>query len=146
MTKVTDVIRAPAPPNAKQHVRRYFERPSTETHGLRVMARVTGRFLRRLRFLRFTLQMATKRRADERTRTADLISLRVISQALQGLAQGGMCRISKPVPLFCLAQSWAESRSRWCQSGVNTILQSAQPCCPRPNRPFSPFLSIPANG
>jgi hypothetical protein len=29
-----------------------------------------------------------KRRADERTRTADLISLRVIIQALQGFARG----------------------------------------------------------
>ena len=35
-------------------------------------------------------------RADERTRTADLISLRVIIQALQGCAGGCKCRISKP--------------------------------------------------
>jgi hypothetical protein len=35
--------------------------------------------------------------ADERTRTAGLISLRVISQALQGCAQGCKCRISKGI-------------------------------------------------
>jgi hypothetical protein len=35
----------------------------------------------------FSLQIARNRRADERTRTADLLQLRVISQALQGFAQ-----------------------------------------------------------
>ena len=34
----------------------------------------------------FSLQIATKQRADERTQTADLISLRVIIQALHGFA------------------------------------------------------------
>jgi hypothetical protein len=46
-------------------------------------ARVPGLFFRSV----FYLQIETKGRADERTRTADLISLRVISQALQGLAR-----------------------------------------------------------
>jgi hypothetical protein len=36
--------------------------------------------------LRFTCKSAKNKRADERTRTADLISLRVITQALQGVA------------------------------------------------------------
>jgi hypothetical protein len=32
------------------------------------------------------LQIASRQRADERTRTADLLQLRVITQALQGFA------------------------------------------------------------
>src|SRR5215213_11017365 len=61
-------------------------------------------------------------RADERTRTADLISLRVIGHALHGLA--GVCKslIDKPVPLLCLAQCCTVLRSQWCQSGVNFSL------------------------
>ena len=42
-------------------------------------------------------------RADERTRTADLISLRVIHQALQGLARGCKSRIPKRFPLLGVA-------------------------------------------
>jgi hypothetical protein len=38
--------------------------------------------------LSISSHFAGKKRADERTRTADLISLRVIIQALQGFAQG----------------------------------------------------------
>jgi hypothetical protein len=59
-----------------------------------------------------------------RTRTADLLQLRVISQVLQGLA--GVCksRISKPIFLLCLALCCTVLRSRWCQSGVNITLVS----------------------
>jgi hypothetical protein len=35
-------------------------------------------------YLPFSLQLTQDGRADERTRTADLVSLRVIGQALQG--------------------------------------------------------------
>ena len=42
------------------------------------------------------------RRADERTRTADLVSLRVITQALQGCAEACKCRISKRLSLLRL--------------------------------------------
>src|SRR5215217_3305389 len=54
-------------------------------------------------------------RADERTRTADLVSLRVIGHALHGLA--GVCKslIDKPVPLLGLAQCCTVLRSRWYQ-------------------------------
>jgi hypothetical protein len=38
--------------------------------------------------VRFYLQIARKKRADERTRSADLISLRVCGQVLQGFARG----------------------------------------------------------
>jgi hypothetical protein len=44
--------------------------------------------------------MERKKRGDERTRTADLISLRVIIHALLGIAQAYKYCISKPVP-FC---------------------------------------------
>ncbi len=66
-------------------------------------------------------------RADERIRTADLISLRVITQALQGCAQGCKSRISKPVSFLRLAWCCTVLRSRWCQSGVNAILNLKRP-------------------
>jgi hypothetical protein len=65
---------------------------------------------------------AGKQRADERTRTADLTSLRVISQALQGFAQECKSCISKGVSFLCLAACGTVLRSRWCQSGVKIIL------------------------
>jgi hypothetical protein len=53
--------------------------------------------------LTFFLQIATKWRADERTRTAFLLQLRVISQRLQGVARACKCRISKRLSLLQLA-------------------------------------------
>src|SRR5215211_3325767 len=61
-------------------------------------------------------------RADERTRTADLISLRVIHQALQGLAQDCKSRISKRLSLLRVAACCTVLRSRWYQSGINIAL------------------------
>jgi hypothetical protein len=46
---------------------------------------------------------AGKKRADERTRTADLISLRVITQALQGFALACKTRIYRGISFPCLA-------------------------------------------
>jgi hypothetical protein len=46
-------------------------------------------------------------------------SLRVIIQALQGLAQGYKC---PPVSYLGLALCCTVLRSRWCQSGVNITL------------------------
>jgi hypothetical protein len=66
-----------------------------------------------------------KRRADEGTRTADLSSLRVIIQALLGIAQAYKYCISKPVSILSFAQCCTVLRSRWCQSGVNIALLSA---------------------
>ena len=57
-------------------------------------------------------------RTDERTRTADLISLRVIIQVLQGFAQGCRSPISKPLSFLCLALCCTVLRSRWCQTGI----------------------------
>ena len=56
--------------------------------------------------------------ADERTRTADLVSLRVIHHVLQGCAEACKSRISKPVSFLRLALCCTVLRSRWCQSGV----------------------------
>src|SRR5215203_4528903 len=72
----------------------------------------------------FYLQNARKKRADERTRTADLISLRVIHHALQRFAGGCKTRISKGFSFLCLAKCCTVLRSRWCQSGVNISLVS----------------------
>jgi hypothetical protein len=57
-------------------------------------------------------------RADERARTADLISLRVLIHALQGVAEDCKCRISKPYSFLQLAVRCTVLHSRWCQSGV----------------------------
>ena len=61
---------------------------------------------------------STFERADERTRTADLVSLRVISQTLQGFARTCKSRISKPDSILWFALCCTVPRSRWCQSGV----------------------------
>ena len=65
---------------------------------------------------------AVRSRADERTRVADLVSLRVIYQALQGLAWDCKSRIPKRFPLLGVAQGCTVLRSRWYQSGVNQRL------------------------
>jgi hypothetical protein len=63
-----------------------------------------------------------KQRADERTRTADLPSLRVITQALQGFAQACKSRISKRLSLLRVALCCTVLRSRWYQSRINVAL------------------------
>ncbi len=72
--------------------------------------------------LLFSKDLQAKKRADERTRTADLFSLRVIIHALQGFAHSCESRISKPITLPPLARRCTVLRSRWCQSGVNFTL------------------------
>jgi hypothetical protein len=57
-------------------------------------------------------------RADERTRTADLPSLRVIRRALQGFAQPCKSRKSRRFSLLRFARCCAVLRSRWYQSGI----------------------------
>jgi hypothetical protein len=64
-------------------------------------------------------------RADERTRTADLISLRVIIQALQGFARDCKYRMDMRFPLLRLATCCTVLRSRWYQSDINIALLSA---------------------
>jgi hypothetical protein len=51
-------------------------------------------------------------------------SLRVIHQALLGIAQGCKSRISREVTLPWLAVRCTVLRSRWCQSGVKGTLVS----------------------
>jgi hypothetical protein len=75
--------------------------------------------IRHCSYSAFYLQMSEKHRADERTRTADLLHLRVITHALLGFAQTCKSRILKPVSFLRLAQYCTVLRSRWCQSGVD---------------------------
>jgi hypothetical protein len=80
--------------------------------------------------LEFSAYLSRLGRAGERTRSADLVSLRVIIQALQGLAQACKPRIDKPVSLPWLARCCTVLRSRWCQSGVRCpAITSCQSLC-----------------
>jgi hypothetical protein len=69
-------------------------------------------------YLTFYLQIGENKRTDERTRTADLLQLRVIGQGLQGCAGGRKCRIFRGVSFLYLAACCTVLRTRWCQSGV----------------------------
>ena len=74
---------------------------------------------RRFLHSEYSAYLSRFKRADERTRTADLISLRVIKRVFPSVA--GVCktRILKPYFLLRLAHRCRVLRSRWCQSGVN---------------------------
>jgi hypothetical protein len=72
----------------------------------------------RLPVLYLSCKTSEKGRADERTRTADLVSLRVIGHALRGVARGCKSPISRRLLLLRLAPCCTVLRSRWCQSGV----------------------------
>jgi hypothetical protein len=69
-----------------------------------------------------------KKRADERTRTVDLLQLRVIGQALQRFARGCKIRISRPVSFPRLAVCCTVLRSRWYQSGINRGIAPSRSC------------------
>ena len=93
---------------------------------------------RRLRLaLRFTCKLKETTRADERTRTADLLQLRVISHVLQRFAQACKCPISKGFSFLGLALGCTVLRSRWYQSGINVVLVYARQGCPY-LAPFDP--------
>jgi hypothetical protein len=55
-------------------------------------------------FLHFPCKIATKKRADERTRTADLISLRVCGRAYLSIAGDCECRINRRFLVFLVAR------------------------------------------
>src|SRR5215204_4352632 len=67
---------------------------------------------------------AGKKRVDERTRTAFLLQLRVISHALLGFARACKSRITKPLSLLRVAACCTVLRSQWYQSGINIGLES----------------------
>src|SRR5215207_10792222 len=69
-------------------------------------------------YSKYSAYLSESKRADERTRTADLISIPVINEVLQGFARVCKSRISKGVSFLCLALCCTVLRSRWCQSGV----------------------------
>jgi hypothetical protein len=73
-----------------------------------------------------------KRRADERTRTADLLQLRVIGQWLLRVARVCKSRISKPVSIFWLAARCPVFRSLWCLSGVKSTYFSRRSLYSKP--------------
>ena len=58
-------------------------------------------------------------RADERTRTADLLQLRVITHSLQGFAGACKSPIFRRLSLLWVAACCTVLRSRWYQSGIN---------------------------
>src|SRR5215216_5140649 len=66
--------------------------------------------------LSFLRHLQAKNRADERTRTADLSSLRVIIHVLQGFTQACKSPISKPLSLLCFAQV-----APYCVPGVRVV-------------------------
>ena len=68
----------------------------------------------------FLQDLQVKKRADERTRTAYPCSLRVILQALQGVAEACKCRIYKRLSLLRFAECCTILRSPWYQSGIKT--------------------------
>ncbi len=53
-------------------------------------------------------------------------SLRVIHQALQGVARACKCRIFRRLSLLWVAECCTVLRSRWYQSGINVILVSTR--------------------
>jgi hypothetical protein len=81
-----------------------------------------------------------KKRADERTRTADLISLRVIGHVLQGAAWDCKSSISRRLSLLRLAPCCTVLRSRWYQSGIKRPTTSV--LVTSGVRSWSSFLSL----
>jgi len=70
--------------------------------------------------------------ADLREPTSGLepltCSLRVISQALQGYAQGCKSRISRRLSLLRVAECCTVLRSQWYQSGINRGIPASLKC------------------
>jgi hypothetical protein len=92
-----------------------IHRGRQEDRGSAPLARwhLKGRVLARLfHFSRcFTCKTPQKVRADERTRTADLPSLRVCGQRLLSVAQACKSRISKRFVVPCIAHYCRELRA-----------------------------------
>src|SRR5215203_6471945 len=78
--------------------------------------------------LSFLWYLQVKRRTDERTRTADLLQLRVITQALLGCARSCKSRIFRGVSFLRLAEYCTVLRSRWYQSGINGGIAASRSC------------------
>jgi hypothetical protein len=70
---------------------------------------------------------AGKKRADERTRTADLSSLRVRFGKFAGVHGGSQTGISKPISPWAYAGELSRIYLHWCRNGV---LPSGQPEVP----------------
>src|SRR5215211_3396779 len=90
----------------------------------------------------FYLQISTFWRADERTRTADLLQLRVIGQGLQGCAGDCKCCIFRGVSFLRLAECCTVLRSRWYQSGINKGIAASRSCSVVATRRRGPLASL----
>ena len=88
----------------------------TRDYGREWCQEASGSGPRRSPLRLFFLQIGRKRRADKRTRTADLESPATSDQS--GVAGVCKCRISKPISFLCLATCCTVLRSRWSQSGI----------------------------
>ena len=73
-------------------------------------------------YFEYSVYLSRIVKADERIRTADLISLRVIGHALQECAVDCKSPISRGLSLLGVAACCTVLRSRWYQNGVNTVL------------------------
>ena len=109
-TKVPDVLYPPRP----------AFRTIVVLGGIRVVSRGLRQYAEALSFSTHSAYLSRIGRADERTRTADLISLRVIHQALQGFARACKCRIFRRLSLLWVSECCTVLRSRWCQSGIRS--------------------------
>jgi hypothetical protein len=70
-------------------------------------------------------------RADERTRTADLLQLRVIGQPLQGFAESCRSRIFEGVSFLCLTACCARGGIRVVSTEA-LLLHDPTPSCTHP--------------
>jgi hypothetical protein len=75
----------------------------------------------------YSAYLSRIQRADERTRTAFLLQLRVINQVLKGFAQGCKSRIFKRLSLLRVAECCTVLRSQWCQNDVRSSGVTRQP-------------------
>jgi hypothetical protein len=93
--------------------------PTNKAYGRERCQEASGPGPQRSPLCLFFLQIGRKREPTSGLEPLTC-SLRVITQALQGLA--GVCKscIDKPVPLLCLAPCCTVLRSRWYQSGIKS--------------------------
>src|SRR5919106_2971887 len=115
-----------------------------------------------IRDFSFLQVLQEKQRADERTRTAYPCSLRVITQALQGIARTCKTRVFRRLCLLRLTACCTVLRSRWYQSGIKrlplmhsrslsltsalSVLSASSACEGTPHPWIATFTGIPGMG
>jgi len=93
----------------------------------------------------FLRVLQVKRRADERTRTADLVSSRVCSRAFLSVAEDCKCRINKRFLVRSVARYCTTLCAGWGQPRVSTpwIIRSQVLCKPDPRLGYCQFTRCP---